>query len=471
MADSPSARSQAKPEAGVRRFLTEGHARWTALAGVLFVVGVAAVVVDNPKEASQLRQQLRDREERWLQPAAVLLLHNSGHRHGAATAIREHLSGSFGTEWGDVRAVSHGSGQALLNSIETTHGVSAVSGRGGRVHLSEGCGRTCDVEGYSLPSAGHSANKACIDVCLEGRGISLAGVAGPLATLEKSAAQPRIGRGGGRGGAMSAAQRLLAKLQRGGAARGHTAGASLASVMHTQGVRPSHLPRADADTLERAEAADASISGKEARVRGALRQSYQGTVRQMRTYQAARLANAADLDKATASAKEHDAARIALDSSLVSAAAKYAAQAGPAAAGGGSLVDTAKATRDLGRARGEMGAEEAARGGAAKLLAEERELWKDSKAVVDRQLAARRWTQPGARVEQAQWAAELRHARGLPVRTAKKVQQADHSQGELAALERAAYRRQRKEAGQMSRELRGLHAARMANAQMELGRC
>lgn len=74
---------------------------------------------------------------------------------------------------------------------------------------------------------------------------------------------------------MSAAQRLLAKLQRGGAARGHTAGASLASVMHTQGVRPSHLPRADADTLERAEAADASISGKEARVRGALRQSYQ----------------------------------------------------------------------------------------------------------------------------------------------------------------------------------------------------
>jgi len=46
------------PEGGVRRFLTEGHARWTALAGVLLVVGVAAVVVDNPKEASTLRQQV-----------------------------------------------------------------------------------------------------------------------------------------------------------------------------------------------------------------------------------------------------------------------------------------------------------------------------------------------------------------------------------------------------------------------------
>ena len=45
-------------EGGVRRFLTEGHARWTALAGVLLIVGVAAVVVDNPKEASQLRQQV-----------------------------------------------------------------------------------------------------------------------------------------------------------------------------------------------------------------------------------------------------------------------------------------------------------------------------------------------------------------------------------------------------------------------------
>jgi len=230
------------------------------------------------------------------EPGGQLLLHNSGPRHGAATVnIREHLGGSDrGTEWDDVRAVSHGSGQALLHRIETSHGgltsISREAGRGGRVRLSGGisddaadkCERTCDVEGYSQRASGHAANKACIDVCLEGRGISLSGPSSPsaaltgqhrLSTLETSSAQPRaqphIGRG--RATTMSAAQRLLAKLQHGG----QTAGSSLASVMHTQGVRPSHLPRADADTLERAEGVDASVSAKEAKVRAALHQSYQ----------------------------------------------------------------------------------------------------------------------------------------------------------------------------------------------------
>ena len=230
------------------------------------------------------------------EPWGQLLLHNSGPHHGAATVnIRKHLGGSYiGTEWDDVRAVSHGSGQALLNRIETSHGgltsISREAGRGGRVRLSEGvsdnaenkCERTCDVEGYSKRASGHAANKACVDVCLEGRGISLSGPSSPsaaltdqhrLSTLEKSSAQPHIGRG--RATTMSAAQRLLAKLQHGGASPSHTAGSSLATVMHTQGVRPSHLPRADADKLERAESADASISTKEARVREALHQSYQ----------------------------------------------------------------------------------------------------------------------------------------------------------------------------------------------------
>jgi len=47
-----------KKEGGMRQFLSEGNARWTALAGLLLIVGVTAVVIKNPKGASQLRQQV-----------------------------------------------------------------------------------------------------------------------------------------------------------------------------------------------------------------------------------------------------------------------------------------------------------------------------------------------------------------------------------------------------------------------------
>ena len=338
---------------------------------------------------------------------------------------------------------------------------------GTTLSVREECGKTCDVEGYSLAQSGHAAYKACVDVCLEGKGISMEGPSSPSVVPSDRHVEQPLAAAGARAArlpssTMSAAQRLLAKLQH-ERIPPHKVGMSLAAAAREQGVRPSVLPRADAEKLERAEAEDSSLSAKEARIRAALHETYQGTVRQMRTYQAARLANAADLEKAAASARQHDAARIALDSSLVSAAQKYASKAGAA---GANLVDLTKAKSDLARARGEIGAETAARNGAAKVLAEERELWKDSRAVIDRQLAASRSTQPGARVERAQWAAELRAARGLPARTAAKVERAESSQAQLAELERAAYRRQRTEATQLSHELRALYAARMANSQL-----
>ena len=474
-----------------KQFLTRGSARWAALVGVGLLVGVVCVV-SHPAAVSQLRQNL--------------LLHN----HGAAGAqqlalrrVRRALENSDAAPilhagaWDDIHHVQASNvrpaqlaavdvhkpvGEGILgggigdtgedNFFPASAAHALARARSETVHAQgrSACASQCDANGYSAAEAGKAAASACIGVCLQEAGARSPSHTPPrTAQMEIGAAAASAGNGH-----LDSAQRLLAKVQakvQAQATGQQPAGTTgqrflpdnLAGIVSALGVSGSALPKAQQQQLHRAVALDGAMQSREEFDRSQLRQSWGAAVRRMQTLDAARFQNAKGLDAATERAVSENKATMALDASVLSAAAQFGQEAQEA---GKLPVDAPKAQQQLDVARSAQKQVEQAAQYAGKILSDERMKWHNGEALVSRQLNSASFVDPGADVEGRDWAALLKSAAALPKADAAKVQLAAMSNGRLQAMSRKTWETQRQHMTEMAADIRKMQAARAANAQL-----
>lgn len=473
-------RGQERPTQGMwaatKRFLTKGSARWSALVGVALLVGTVYVVSTNPGTVEQLRKKL---------------LLNNGQGAGQKTqAVRRSLSGTDPVHraWDDVKTVKsrpqqlasvvvQGDAPSAAPRRETGDGFSqflAATSRSTRPALHavagtvSGCTSQCDANGYSAGVAGETAAKACVDVCLEEQGskATAASAAAPKQAHSSPAADANDNN------QEEAAKRLLARVQSQmpgstqkpmPALKGKMPN-SFAGIVAAVGVDGSSLPKAEQAQLQKAMSMDATIAAREANDRSSLKKSWGVSVKEMRTLDAARLENAKSLAKATQRAVSENKATLSLDAAVLSAAAQYQQNLGTAARVSQVPVDAPKAEQQLESARGAQKQIEQAAQFAGEILSEEGMKWKSGNALVQRQLNAASFVDPGSDIEGKFWAAVLKDADTMPKGAAGKVRLAAMSDGKLLAMERKNYSAQRKRMSDLGTDVRDMQAARAANA-------
>mmetsp|Transcript_49658 Transcript_49658/g.72902 ORF Transcript_49658/g.72902 Transcript_49658/m.72902 type:complete len:605 (+) Transcript_49658:494-2308(+) len=444
----------------VVNFLTKGSARWAALVGVGLLVGTVCLVTENPGTVSQLRQQL--------------LLKNAGAGAASTQAVRRSLSGTDPVHraWDDVKKVKHSPQQLAAVSVDDeqpagnsfSQFLAATSRSSRKAHASPtgslaSCAGQCDANGYSSAVAGATAAKACVDVCLEEHGSQ---VQHTLATPAADSTSDQE----------DAASRLLAKVrsqmpgEQQQAITGKTMPGNLVGIASAFGVDSVSLPKAERAQLKKAMQLDNMIAAREAKDRAQLRTSWGVAVKDMRTLDAARLENAKSLSKATQRAVAENKATLALDASLLSAAAQYQKSLGKSASASNVPVDAPKAELELEAARSARKKVQRAAAFAGEILSDEAMKWKTGNQLVDRQLNAGTFVDPGSSVEGKFWSAVLKDASSMPKADAGKVRLAAMSDGKLLAMEKGDYSQQRKSMAKLATDVRDMQAARAANAQI-----
>ena len=460
--------------ASTKAFLTKGSTRWGVLVGVGLLVGTVCLVSQHPSDVQQLRQQL--------------LLHNPQAAGAATQAVRRSLSGMdpVHREWDDVKSLTPqtlasvpvhqpapaGTGdsiaQFLAATSRSTHRAhAAVKG------AAASCASQCDANGYAAAVAGATAARACVDVCLEEHGAKAPAPARAPAWSAQSA--PASARQSG-GSEQEAAQRLLDRVRsqvpgshapaKAAAFPGGKLPGDLAGIVAGMGVKPESLPKAEQAKLQTALKMDETIATREAKDRQQLKKSWGVAVKQMRTLDAARLDNAKSLTKAATQAVSENKATEALDASVLSAAAQFQRNLGAAAKTSKLPVDAPKAKKQLDYARA---AEKRVQEGAAfagEILSDEAMKWKNGNVLVQRQLNAPKFVDPGSDIETKFWAGALKDAAYMPKADAGKVRLAAMSDGKLMAMERANYAHERETMTRLASDVRDMQAARAANAEI-----
>jgi hypothetical protein len=465
--------------AGAKRFLTKGSTG-VLLVGVAVLVGTVCVVYEHPGTVSQLshlRQQL--------------LLRN-GHGAGAKTrAVRRSLSGTDPVHraWDDVEkvksrpqqlasvavqgagqadgAAARGTGDSFAQFLAaTSRSTKRPHPVGGEASVSS-CASQCDANGYSAAVAGATAAKACVDVCLEEKGVK-----GPAAhPRARSAPVQESG-----SDQEDAAKRLLARVQAQipGVAGGETSPAlaskalpgDLAGIATALGVEGASLPKAEQARLRSALRIDASIAAREHKDRALLKQTWETSISKMRTLDAARLENAKSLSKAASRAMSENSATMALDASVLTAAAKFRQDLGGQAGAGGLPVNAPKAEQQLESVRKAQKKVEQAAQFAGEILSDETIKWKNGDKLVKKQLNSPKFVDPGADVEGKFWSAVLKDADVMPTAEASKVRLAAMSDGKLVAMERQTFAQEREHMRDLGTDVRDMQAARAANAKL-----
>jgi len=325
------------------------------------------------------------------------------------------------------------------------------------------CASQCNANGYSSAVAGATAAKACVDVCLEEQGGKPAAhVVQPVRSVpvSDSVSDPQ-----------DAASRLLAKVrsqmpgQPKKAIKGKMPG-NLAGIATAFGVDSASLPKADQLQLQKAMSIDTMIASREAKDRAQLKNSWSVAVKDMRTLDAARLENAKSLSKATQLAVAENKATLALDATLLSAAAQYRNSLGKAAKESKVPVDSPKAQVELEAARSARNTVQQAAAFAGEILSDEAMKWKTGSQLVERQLNSDSFVDPGSEVEGKFWSAVLKDASAMPKADAGKVRLAAMSDGKLLAMEKGKYSQQRKRMTKLATDVRDMQAARAANSQI-----
>jgi len=447
----------------VVNFLAKGSARWAALVGVGLLIGTVCLVAENPGTVSQLRQQL-------------LLKHAATRSAGAAStqAVRRSLSGTdlVHRAWDDVKKVKHSPQQLAAVSVDAeqpagnsfSQFLAATSRSSRKAHASPtgslaSCAGQCDANGYSSAVAGATAAKACVDVCLEEHDGQ---VQHTLATPAADSTSDQE----------DAASRLLAKVrsqmpgEQQQAITGKTMPGDLVGIASAFGVDSVSLPKAERAQLKKAMQLDDMIAAREAKDRAQLQTSWGVAVQDMRTLDAARLENAKSLSKATQRAVAENKATLALDASLLSAAAQYQKSLGKSASTSNVPVDAPKAELELEAARSARKKVQRAAVFAGEILSDEAMKWKTGNQLVERQLNAGTFVDPGSSVEGKFWSAVLKDASSMPKADAGKVRLAAMSDGKLLAMEKGDYSQQRKSMAKLATDVRDMQAVRAANAQI-----
>ena len=447
----------------VVNFLAKGSARWAALVGVGLLIGTVCLVAENPGTVSQLRQQL-------------LLKHAATRSAGAAStqAVRRSLSGTdlVHRAWDDVKKVKHSPQQLAAVSVDAeqpagnsfSQFLAATSRSSRKAHASPtgslaSCADQCDANGYSSAVAGATAAKACVDVCLEEHDGQ---VQHTLATPAADSTSDQE----------DAASRLLAKVrsqmpgEQQQAITGKTMPGDLVGIASAFGVDSVSLPKAERAQLKKAMQLDDMIAAREAKDRAQLQTSWGVAVQDMRTLDAARLENAKSLSKATQRAVAENKATLALDASLLSAAAQYQKSLGKSASTSNVPVDAPKAELELEAARSARKRVQRAAVFAGEILSDEAMKWKTGNQLVERQLNAGTFVDPGSSVEGKFWSAVLKDASSMPKADAGKVRLAAMSDGKLLAMEKGDYSQQRKSMAKLATDVRDMQAVRAANAQI-----
>ena len=462
--------------ASVKAFLTKGSARWGVLVGVGLLVGVACVVYKNPRDiGTGLRQMEKLRGK--------LLLHNQLQAGAATQAMRRALSGTdpVHRERDDVKDLKsalkpedlasvsvHNAGtgdsvaqflSATSRSIHEAHAV--VKG------TAASCASQCDANGYAAAVAGTTAAQACVDVCLEEHGAKAQAPARRARSAPAPASDSQSG-----GSDQEAAQRLLDQVRAqapGSPAPAFPAGklpGDLAGIVVGFGVQSASLPKAEQAKLKTALAMDETIAIREAKDRRQLKNSWDVAVKQMRTLDAARLDNAKSLAKATTRAVSENKAIESLDASVLSAAAQFEHNLGSAVKGSKLPVNAPKAEKQLESARAVQRRVEQAARLAGEILSDEGMKWKNGNELVQRQLNAPNFVDPGSDIEAKMWADVLKDAAYMPKADAGKVRLAAMSDGKLLAMQRDNYAQLRKRMKYLAEDVRESQAARAANAKI-----
>eukprot|EP00286_Rhodomonas_abbreviata_P005911 CAMPEP_0181325528 /NCGR_PEP_ID=MMETSP1101-20121128/20981_1 /TAXON_ID=46948 /ORGANISM="Rhodomonas abbreviata, Strain Caron Lab Isolate" /LENGTH=623 /DNA_ID=CAMNT_0023433857 /DNA_START=1 /DNA_END=1868 /DNA_ORIENTATION=+ len=468
--------------AGFKSFFTEGSARWQTL-GVVLLIGVCvAIVTTNTNTIDNLRQNL-------------LLKNKDGAGDEKTHRIRAALSGvdPLHHEWDDVHHVKPTAAglqaraatpRASNTAWQTNLAASPRSSRNARRAQSNvdkirsGCVKTCTANGYSPTVSGSTATKACVDVCLEEKGVRLGGPTSALdpglsaSSLQTLRSRSVHTRGRTNSGPMVAAQRLLARLQSGPSVGGPAgsksrvpAGSTLGSIMQQLGVDTHKLPKKEAAGLMKAVQMDQVIRTKERNGRNSLRAEWEDAEKKMLTFEAARLTNAKNLAAAARKARKENEAKQQLDESLVMAAKNYEQSVG-GNSNKGLPVDASKAEKQLRLQQREASGLQAAEQRAGEIFKEEEELWANAKPLTQKQLQSAHWVMPGQRAQSAQWKAALAGANLMPKADAAAVRVAAMSNGRLVGMEESEYKANRAQTEKTMKELQGLTAARAANAEL-----
>ena len=459
--------------AGTKRFLSKGSARWSVLVGVALLVGTVGVVYQNPGTVSKLRQQL--------------LLHNAPEAGSKTQALRRSLSGTDPVHraWDDVKKMKNRPQQlatvdvnsAVHNADPTARGTGdsfsqflAATSRSSKRLQSAGdtgsvsaCATQCSANGYSAAVAGATAAKACVDVCLEEKGVT-----GPAV---RSHVHSSSSVAGSNNDHEDAAKRLLARVraQIPGGPKGHASKqlpGDLAGIVSALGVHSSVLPIAEKAQLKTALRMDASLAAREGKDRALLKQSWETAVSKMRNLDAARLENAKSLSKAASRAVSENSATMSLDASVLMAATKFQQNLGKAARASAMPVNAPAAEKQLESLRSaQKGVEQAAQF-SGEILADEQMKWKNGDRLVDTQLNAAKFVDPGSDVESKFWSAVLNDADLMPKADANKVRLAAMSDGKLVAMQRRNYKQARERMQSLGTDVRDMQAARVANAKL-----
>ena len=462
--------------ASVKAFLTKGSARWGVLVGVGLLVGVACVVYKNPRDiGTGLRQMEKLRQK--------LLLRNQQQAGAATQEMRRALSGTdpVHREWDDVKDLKsllkpedlapvpvHNAG----TSDSVAQFLSATSRSIHEAHVAlkgtaSACASQCDANGYAAAVAGTTAAQACVDVCLEEHGAKAQAPARRARSAPAPASDSQSG-----GSDQEAAQRLLDQVRAqapGSPAPAFPAGkvpGDLADIVAGLGVQSASLPKAEQAKLKTALSMDETIATREAKDRQHLKNSWEVAVRQMRTLDAARLDNAKSLAKATTQAVSENKAVESLDASVLSAAAQFEHNLGLAVKGSKLPVNAPKAEKQLESARAAQRRVEQAARLAGEILSDEGMKWKNGNELVQRQLNAPNFVDPGSDIEAKMWADVLKDAAYMPKADAGKVRLAAMSDGKLLAMQRDNYAQLRKRMKYLAEDVRESQAARAANAKI-----
>ncbi|EKX47645.1 hypothetical protein GUITHDRAFT_152045 [Guillardia theta CCMP2712] len=184
----------------------------------------------------------------------------------------------------------------------------------------------------------------------------------------------------------------------------------------------------------------------------------------MRTLEAAKLQNSAELLDTVEQAEKQTNAKIALDSSLLAAASKFQQDVGSENLGRDVPVDVKHVAQELRRAEKSIGPIRAAVKSASSLYSEERQKWKAGETLVKKQLLSKSFVDPGSDIESSQWNKDLNAADMMPKKESNAVRMSAMSDGRLEDMEKKVYSSERKQLKNLKQNLHEMKAARIANA-------
>mmetsp|Transcript_34338 Transcript_34338/g.77348 ORF Transcript_34338/g.77348 Transcript_34338/m.77348 type:complete len:616 (-) Transcript_34338:84-1931(-) len=468
----------------ISKFFSEGNSRWPVLFVVLF--GVVGVVAISSPEADSTLAGLRQQ----------LLLKNGDRRADSHTSqIRRSLAGSGPVlkEWDQLKHLKNYGGEVVTNlknvpgSKDGAHMLSTEDGWSqilqaasdmisGKSQPKEAaaadanptsfsCKQSCEAKGYSSDLSSSHAARACYDMCMDGKGFQ---------NLEiDDSMHPHLSASSVQFGdldKLSNAQKVLAEVKssvphaRSNMFDRKVSSTTLSSALSSLNVDPSSLPANDANALNEAIAMDNRITQQQRQDRQNMKKVWGTSMKQMRTLEAAKLQNSAELLDTVEKAEKQTNAKIALDSSLLAAASKFEKDVGGNNLGKDVPVDVQKVAQELQRAEKSVGPIRAAVKSATSLYSEERQKWKAGDDLVKKQLLSHSFVDPGSDIESSQWNKNLNAAAVMPKAESDAVRMSAMSDGRLEDMEKKVYSTERKNLKNLKQNLHQMKTARIANA-------